>query len=395
MHAALSELDNLIRRKLDPNQIELSEGITNLKTEIPQHVRSTLESIRKFSLDAVDQLVDKDATYRFVTHVATNCVHHFQILEIYSKLGEKVFTHKAKTVYRAIHSSVCKDLDGFISFLQFQFRPYFDLDLPVPYTRVEKAQVSFKNRIEALNPLREFLGEFEQLLDVCLMPIQTLITRGGTVTFRQMEYHLVLLDRLEKLLENPPVDTNLALHQTLVSINYNNQDYIQYCIRQLHSKYADLTLLQQLEKYNWYIKAQRQVEKDPVLVFQPGNASAFDQLNNYLIHEIEYIQTLIKLDAGYIDGVKVSENGHHKLRLNMSVDVAAAWLNCLWDTHTILAQSKEEAIEAFVKVCSTVGTDNVSFKSLRSKFFSLSQNSVSQVMDLLHKQREASRTYMK
>lgn len=411
----VAQLDEIIRAQMDPDGNLISQMQNGSFVDILEDIRKCMTDLRMMMLTEVKELTTHEAITNYVSHYASFASNLCQILsEFYDRAGV-VFGASRRNGHRALLTGACAEIDIFLRFVQSQYKKYFDTDLLVPFCRVDSECDILKKRLAALTPLMALPGTDPMIIDFALLPVRSLIKNGGPVTYRELHYLGIIVKKLEIILETKPEDPNLEMHKSLLSINFNSPEYVRYCIKMLHQKILEGKLdyipslaagksngreampdhIRELEAYNWYIKAQKQVVQEDGLYLHRGSPSAIEQLDNHIKQEIKYIETLIKLQNGIVDGVNLTEKTLPKIRLNLSADQGAAWLASAMEAGIVSATSKEEAMQQFCDHFSTVGAEHLSFKAFRSRFFNIGQAPASATMEVVHRQKEALRAYFK
>lgn len=392
---SLAELDELVRARLDPETL-LDRNLTEMSHD------TAIDDIRKVATKLrMEMLLSSEfRSYEimenWIFHYASFASNLCRLLGEYWERSQQQFGYTSRSSYRRVLTNACGEIDVFIRFLQDHYAKYFDKDLFAPYCRIDNTAAQFKRRLESLKSLSEKEGIDKRIVDFALHPIRAFIKNTPAVTFRELEYLEILLARLEHIRDTPYEDANLAMHQTLLSINFNFPEYIHYCIRRLHEKLDEkgADLKKKLETYNWYIKTQKQVTVEDGLCLRANTPSAIDQLDNYLRQEISYLETLMKMDAGYIDNMPI-QTKNAKIRLNVSTAQGAAFLWSAIETKLWNVNTNEEALELFCDHFSTVGTENIGRKSFRQTFYAIRASAAAETMDMLGDMKDRLRKFFK
>ncbi|WP_126248063.1 hypothetical protein [Chitinophaga rhizosphaerae] len=406
-NALIRRLDEIVCAQLDPEGQYLTEMKNGSVDELLQEIRRQLTELRLYLLDSVEGLSSSATLDAWVYHHASFASNLCQRLSKYYDRSGYVFKESRRVGYRQVLTKACGEIDTFLRFLQEQYGKYFDFDLLAPFVRVDQAVSNFKKRMDGLEKLYELEGTDPRVIDFALTPIRAMVKNGGSVSYRKLRYFDKILSKLEVILEGKPDEPNRAMHEALLGINFNQPQYIHYCIRRLQEKLTEQWdkkldtpksdkdfYLFQLQTFNWYIKAQNQVAVEDGVGLERNIETAVDQLNNYLTNEIAYLQTMIKLENGVLDGLPVAPK-LKKIRLNASTKEAAVWLRSGMDSDYFKFENNEDAITMFCAHFSTVGTEDVSSKSFRPHFYNPGQAPVGKTIDSLDKQKGSVRGLLK
>lgn len=406
----LKQLEAALNEQLEPHKARKPEGSQEEWDRFILSVRAMCEDLRSALFESITTQVSMEAKQVLVSDYVRYIANVCQSLKDY---GKKASAHLPKSRldnYKHDLRHICDEIAEVMTFVERQYQKYFDYDVVMPYSLVLKKRTSFRHAIDKLAPIYKLEGVDPVLVDIALAPVRQLLKSSENITYRQFRYLRRIVDKLATLLTTQVKNPELEVHRILQSINFNHEQYIQYCKARLAEKYPALNdsidyLLEDQESrgvekrerlynypnllriYRWYLKEQNQVDVEAGMYWAKDADSVVVQLNRNINEEIKFITDQVQLDEGYVNGIKLFSSAP-KISLALSSPKGAAWLWSAKEAGIFNFKDNNEAVSQFCAHFSTTGAEDLSPISFRSNFYNISSAAAGGTMDLVHKQKE-------
>ena len=133
-------------------------------------------------------------------------------------------------------------------------------------------------------------------IEVFTRPIEGFLTQPQA-SFRQSEYAKELVAGLnEAILAEPEGIDSEKIRSLLVHFNFNGQacydHYINYFLAQMAKSES---VSERLEKLAFSYKTINQIQVKPAMIYDPKDRSIKDQLSDWLLQEISYLERKLEL----------------------------------------------------------------------------------------------------
>jgi len=279
-------------------------------------------------------------------------------------------------------------LEDILSFVERHFAKYFDQDAKAPVAYV----AIIKNDLESnLNVIRERLlnrNADPRLTDGILYALRK-ITEGdpsGNVSYRSILYAKELQKELLNLHSNSlqDSDVNEELRNLMYYLNYNSVKSFTY-----HTNYIDILLsetdsrTEMIERLSFILKKVNQAQVKPGIGYHIYSPSLKDQLNGYIIEEIEHLQRIHQFSDTPSSRSLKELIATYKIQLSMSVPQIAFFVKLLVETKLILNENVVELLRFLSKFLVSKRSETVSYDSLRSKYYNVEQSTKNSVKNVL------------
>jgi len=313
---------------------------------------------------------------------------------------------------RQFYTEICACLESLLSYILKHFDKYFDVNLPVPQGYRIIASDELRHKLEQLESNFARMEINKNLVDIALKPIREQVRDNGphTMTYRTLNYYQELMDQLSRLdddngigymvlnlelIENilqqigrSETRNTLRLNITLLYINFNSPEFVAFCIKGLLDKYNELPDSQHLWVMELYLKFLSQIRLKPSYSLIPEEESVTQQIKVWLEHEISFLQkkTIRSPEATANNpGINASDD---KIRTALSTRELVVYISLFAqeEVNIIVNKVNEELYRAVAEKFTTVGSDELSIGSIKSKKFNLHKPAIESV---LHRQLES------
>ncbi|MVT07729.1 hypothetical protein [Chitinophaga tropicalis] len=274
---------------------------------------------------------------------------------------------------KKLYQEVSAQLEIILVALQRFFPCYFDEHVPVTRAYGEQKMRLLMEKYKRISRILKNKQTDKQLLNIILDGLRDFIYgRERMVTYYRVAYYEQLLDMLLELSPDDVIaDADCRVHEVLHSINFNDPAYVRY-YGQLITGIVNIfeRLPDKLEKLHWYRKCIRQQSCRPGAAFLINHRSLTEQMTSWLDEEITYLQAIHQLSQS------PARNGsqpkwRQKIRLQLSVSELGILMQVLYRLPVTKRIQLTDLLRMVAETCSTIGTEEISVKSLRNKSYSI------------------------
>lgn len=264
-------------------------------------------------------------------------------------------------------------LEELLTYIEKHFTKYFSLASKTPESYRFMVHREIKLRLPDVRYGLEKKGINKRLLAIILSPLDTFVEciTAEEVSYRRIIYLRQLLTELEDLavgrLTQGRLDVKICL--TLCYLNYNAQHFIKFCTNEINRRVQEQTTLSdQIERLSLMLKIVNQVQPKPGFVYDDSVASIREQLSVWIGEEIVFFEKRQRLAVrGPNPEDPVQKD--FKLQLSLTVGQVACLLRALKELGVIRNNNMLEVIRVLAPMIQARNTENVSWESMRSKFY--------------------------
>jgi len=285
-----------------------------------------------------------------------------------------------------IYIGVCTELEGIISYIRRHFQSSFDEDTSMPFTLARSLKPQVKENVENLRLQGDILQE--QLALIFGRFSQFLEQEYETISFRLFGYYQLLTAQLLSAMDAKSWTGAESVNLVLLSMNFNAPEYIAWFTAGFVSEASKMSIEQQLEKMARSLKGIEQLEMAPAVSFplkvQPawintlfsngkdlclleGLPSATRQLAGWIKKEMEFLEYTRALELAEV-------NGFEKINTGLTIWQLSVFIAVFLETGVFITESEHSysaTIRSVGRIVKTVGQDNLSLESLRTKIYTL------------------------
>ncbi|MBS1680972.1 MAG: hypothetical protein JST48_04615 [Bacteroidetes bacterium] len=345
-----------------------------------QKIRVETDRVLQALALEVITLQQEDQVIRYIRY------HQLAIARFMDKMGKLELTNKTGPPEFYQVSQGC--LDELLLFVEHRFAKYFDQDAKAPGKYVARVKKITKEKLKNFRLVLTSKNADPRLIDLVLRILKSICDNGseGNITFRKLIYAKEVQKDLSSLTDRLPEikDIDEELRQVMYRNNYNSYRVLTY-----HAHYASSLLeeaetrAEKIEQLSLLLKKINQACVKPQVKYHPHGLPLKDQLNNYIVEELEYQQRL-QLTLGHL-----SPSLHEpapigfKLKFTASVAQAAYLLRILMESKIILNNNLSQVFQFLAKYVVTKRSESVSLGSLRSKYYEVDTGTKESVRNML------------
>jgi hypothetical protein len=320
--------------------------------------------------------------------------HQLALINLLNNLHEALaIINKGRSINKESHVSEfinfsCNELEEILKFIQNSFQGYFGLDVGVPEVVKERVLKALK---ESSILLEGNLSKFEidpALLSICVSAVTDFLKEPDLkITYRKVNWIKGLIAELLQLggASQEGALLNPELQSVLLHLNYNSIAYLKYCTDIINRELSVAeTLTGKLEKLAFHYKVVCQSHVKPDFVFDLSSPPLKEQLSEWVLEEIQFLERKQQLSRAYSDPVEEQVKKDFKLVFDMSVSQFAYFIKTLTETGVIQNKNVSELIRFLSKFVKTKRSENISYESFRIKYYNAEDNTKGAVRNLLH-----------
>jgi hypothetical protein len=345
-------------------------------------------SILKSEVARVKQSI-KDAVFMLTTPDQIEEFIHKQqqaIITLSVKLMWMISQAKHHDIYRIttefkeidVLSLVYIRLEELLIFIERHYPKYLDGNVKIPFRSALLQMNNSLQKIETVNTVFSGTDIDPALIQIVKAPFSklNLITLQSRITYRELIYANYYLDTLhDAILSNNNNITEPILRSLLYQLNYNALEFFNYEIENIKNNLSQMEVLgTQINHLLLCLKLNNQKICRANVYYDPSLPAIKAQLTTWLEEELNYLTRTSSLT----DNTPNPNNNLQKTKLPSSLTVAQLSLFFKVQNAVGLLPTKEPA-DIFNHIVTNYKTNNasdISFDSIRNKFYNLEQSSV-------------------
>jgi len=358
--------------------------ITNIESQEPdsikRSVRIEVERIKQTFVQEIFGFEDERHLERYIQY------HQQALIRLLDETLKSLNSPdlNANDLYQVCYNG----LEDILSFVERHFAKYFDQDAKAPVAYIAIIRKDLESNFNAIQGRIINRNADLRLTDSMLYALSK-ITDGDTspnASYRKILYAKELQKELLNLLDHSPEDSdvNEELRNLMYYLNYNSVKSFTY-----HTNYIDILLsetdsrAEMIERLSFILKKINQAQVKPGIGYNISAPSLKDQLNSYIIEEIEHLQRIHQFGDTPSSRSFKELLSIYKIQLAMSVPQIAFFVKLLVEAKVILNDNIVELLRFLSKFLVSKRSETVSYDSLRSKYYNVEQSTKSSVKNIL------------
>jgi hypothetical protein len=346
-------------------------------------VKQEVERIKQTFIHEVFSFEDERHLERYIQY------HQQALIRLMDKAAlfinsENLTDQQRKQFYGLCYSG----LEGLLLFVERHFAKYFDQDAKAPMGYIDIARKEARTNIRKLQKACATKEIDQRLVDLFLYILKKIVDSKPDqgITYRKVMYAKEVQKELFRLIEIEPQvqDWNEELRQIMYYMNYNSVKVLTYHAHYISSLLDQSeTRAEKIEKLSFVLKKINQSQVKPGIRYNQNGIPLKDQLNVYIIEEIDYQERLQQLNSGSSDKSSDSFLPGFKLKFEASVSQLAYLLRVFVETKFILNNNLSQVLHFLVRYVITKRSEAISYGSFRSKFYSVETGTKASVRSML------------
>ncbi|MCG8311053.1 MAG: hypothetical protein MI975_26940 [Cytophagales bacterium] len=379
MHDELEILEELVKNNLTafkPNVILEKEAYEKIKEVISNET----DRIKKaFVKKAFSWKKEKQVEFYIQYHqeVVVNLIDH--VLE---HIGPKAIGSIYKISELKNRLNLCKiiyqSLEHLLNYIERHFSKYFNQDAKSPESYRYIVHRDIKQKVPDIRYKLESKQADKRLLSIAFSPLDDFVegVHRKEVSYRKLIYLKKLLNELtdhaRSDLENDKLDLQLCI--ALCYLNFNTNKFYRFCTKEItRNIHEQESLSEQIEKLAYFLKLNNQIQVKPGFSWHPKARSFQEQLSEWISEELYYLEKRKQLFSTS-NSIEVQKD--FKFKTDLSVPQLAFYLKLMMETGVIKNKNALEVIRFTSGIVQTKHTENVSWGSLRTKYYQPERHAV-------------------
>ena len=270
-------------------------------------------------------------------------------------------------------------------FLQSQYCQYFDRDASLPEIHRKNSVANTKQLYGEITTRLSGNQPDKTWIEVFTRPIEAFLTQTHA-SFRQAEYAKELVAGLnEAILAEPEGIESETIRSLLIHFNLN----VKACFGQYINYFSTLiteadSVSERLEKLAFTYKTINQIQIKPAMIYDPKDRSIKDQLSDWLLQEISYLERKFELVSKGSLSEETTIRKEFKLEFDMSVSQFAYFIRTFIEAGIIQNKNISELIRFLARFVKTKRSENIAYESFRMKYYNVESGTKDSVKNLLH-----------
>jgi hypothetical protein len=289
--------------------------------------------------------------------------HQFAFAAFLDEVSLTIQTKRGNTIPEVIALQGC--LDSLLEYLRDHYRAHFNLNFPAPLHWTDATLAQLKECTETVEAILVKLSD-KDLAAIYRNMIAGLQMSNEDPSYQRIAFITEVCNQVKSLVATP---TDEQLREFLLSVNYNEREYVTYYVQFLRKTLGQAeTQADKIEHIAFQLKTISQIHALGRLGFNPTGRSIKQQLLDWLVDELEFYE---RKQRHVVNGIPKGDEAvkDFKLLFDLSVAQLALLIKTLVDTSVIQNKNLSEVLRFFAMSSTTKRSENVSFESLRIKYY--------------------------
>jgi hypothetical protein len=366
--------------RLIPSKLLIEEDIPEERLLTSQH---EIAQLKRAIIDAVFFLKEEESAKHFITCHHSRLIYLSDMLMMFideSSKDDKYKDTKLTCILKAIFL-VMYDL---LAYIRKNYSRYCDCDQKIPdYLRCSLIK-ELTGKITEITTSEYFEGH--RILRISLLPIQEVVSESNLkISFYLFYYLKELVNEIQCFMRSPGEEKDVrSFRKQLISINFNSNIFIDHVIHEIKQEVSKTEVIsEQIDKLSWFLKRVNQVFVKPRMVYYPKRQGVNEFVSDWLTEEIGYLEKKLKL---LCHGDTERRSDHNfKIITDMSVSQIACLTHLLVVSGVINNPNQRELIEFVASHTQSKRRESITFDSLRSKYYNISESTRQDIKELVIK----------
>ncbi|NOT73433.1 MAG: hypothetical protein HOP08_00795 [Cyclobacteriaceae bacterium] len=369
----LQEIERLIAVGLDD---QADERIVAVSRDM---LKAESERIRNTLINEVFSFEDERHLERYIQY------HQQAIIQLMDEVARKELDHHTSSMRLNVH--FYNVLAGLLQFIERYFSKYFDQNVKAPHSYLAVTGKVAQRNIVRLKKRLSKAGADPEIIAVLMNPIGRAIQKETTdnITYRNVMYGNLMQTELFRLLEQyaPGSDINEPLRNLILYVNYNSDEALRYLFHHIDSLMrSEESCLQKIERLSFALKTVNQASQKPGISYCDEMPSVKHMMSDYLNEEIIF-QSRFQNQAAPSARGDVNFEGSFKMKFDVSVAQVSLLVKAFVETKIIQNGNLAELLRFIATFIITKKSEQISYDSLRAKYYNVEQGTKSSVRNLL------------
>ncbi|WP_024980108.1 hypothetical protein [Flavobacterium succinicans] len=308
----------------------------------------------------------------------------------------KTELYQYSTAYDKIDCLKCQfyHLEKLLIFLEREYAAFLNDKSMVPYRTVLSDEVAIAAKLDCVKNSILAMVIDKELLQIIYKPLLVLseLQVQEKISHQQYKYSKNYLNKIFKFIKaNPREISTIDWCHWLKEMNYNSFEFLDFFSGILKTECNNCaTLVEALDLMFFHLKEFNQSKSKTTLPYNQKLPSIENQVIGWIEEEIIYLNRKKSITKEIVVPKEV-EDDNEKLQLGISVPQLAFMIRIMIEAGTIRNTSTKEVIRIFSKICKTEKAENISYDSLRAKYYNIENSASEAVQKRIEKHLELSK----
>ena len=284
---------------------------------------------------------------------------------------------------RNTNASGYQKLEQLLEFLASDFKDAYDFDAKAPDSQIKTARRVAKKHLLKLTEYLEQRKIDHALIEASLHSLSRLENEYATVsvTFRRILFASEVQRVIYDLVNGDPLNIEERLHSMLFYLNCNSIKVFLYETQFVEKQLNADTNTERIGKLALALKKVNQIQVKPGIGYNVHGTSLKELVSSYLNEEISYLERVSVPIAVGSQHEKLMQD--FKLKVNLSVSQVAYVFRIFIENQLIQTKNQTELLKFLARIVITKKAENVSFDSLRAKYYNIETGTKESVRETL------------
>jgi len=366
-------------QKVESNGLDLEyERLLYYKKKIEQEANDVIQELKNYIQNTTDDKQIEQYIFKLINDIENIKDEIINELDINERA--KIFRKPTEYKNSDIQKLAFQYLDNIQAFIEVNYSHYLKISSSISYSGKIKSTGQFKTLIKQLNSKFEFVNpELRKILSSFFMKISERMI-DDYIQYKEFVYYNKVLTKLS----NDEVNKD-NVETILISLNLNSVRFFNYLTNKIkHEIDIEDNTVHKVDTLKYYAKIFKQKQLITSLSYNYSSPNIKEQVINWLLAEVEYYCSKIKLsqNTSYEDIIS-SEDKDDKIELSLSVPQISYFFRILHDIGIINNSNQHEIFRVLSKSLKTQKTENISIGSLSSKYYSIDNSAKNVVKDVV------------
>ena len=378
----LQELERLITSGEQLQEGSIGKRTRKNEISLEDAVRREIDRIKQTFIHEVFGFGEERHLERYIQYHQRSLIRLMDEAVGMRKSIRKVDSELIQHCYRG--------LEELLYFIERHFAKYFDQDVKAPEAYLTIIRKDLQENSEKLQELLVKRAADPKITGIMFYALHKIMdgNSGRGITYRKVLYVKELQKELFNLMDShdKKSDINEELRNIMYYLNYNSIRSFTY-----HTHYIDLLLGEtetragMIEKLSYTLKTINQAPVKPGIGYDIQAPSLKSQMSSYIVEEIDHLQRVHQLDNPTGSRSFATLFSAFKVQFEMSVAQIAYLVKIFIEAKLILNQNTAELLRFLSRFLITRRSENISYDSLRSKYYNVESSTKESVKNILVK----------
>ena len=297
--------------------------------------------------------------------------HHKSLIDLFGEIKIRLPTNldaddiQFKKSFPGFLEKISAPLEDLLRFIHRQFQEYIDQRKPIPEVFKAAAIIDVEQMLQHLVPTLASL-ENPNLTEILLKPFYDFIHTVHKTTFHNLLYCRILNGEILRNCNKPDFFNTNSIINLMIYMNCNSTPAKQYIIKFICQEPCNDN---ELRNFNFWLKQIRQADLKANIAYKVNRPNLSVMLEKWITEEIGYLKKSAKTSLKDQELSKATDMINPKILSSLSVPELALYFKLMIDMKFIQVENLQDFFRHITRTYRTKNTENISFESIRSKFY--------------------------